>query len=293
MSSRTASLLLLAGSTLLWGLSGPTAALGYEHYDEGELGCRPCHPGFQSQGPLHQLHVGSSRMTNNCLLCHESPGDNPATAHSGDPAGQGCRGCHGVDNGTAFLWATGLRRHHRDAGAPPDAFGFVCATCHPDDPEPSPESTVPVYFLRSDVHIDDPCSSQQPGGEDWDGDGQGLDNDGDLLYDEMDPDCGATGIEERPAPRATAGFEIRPNPATDGRARIRFELPAPSEVSISVHDMAGRRISSRTLGPLSRGEHAWFFEGRGQDGRPLASGIYTIRIAFGGTVLTGRVILTR
>ena len=43
--------------------------------------------------------------------------------------------------------------------------------------------------------IEDPCSSQPPPGEDGANDGGGLDNDGDLAYDEADPDCGECTVD--------------------------------------------------------------------------------------------------
>ena len=159
-------------------------ALGFPDYS----GCSNCHPEFEDRGPLHDLHQGSNQMTNNCLLCHTNVGDTPRTWTSGDPDGQGCRGCHGVDNGTAFEWAAGLRKHHVDSGV------TLCTGCHSDSPSSlRPENTEPVYFLRADVNINDPCLTATPGGEDWDGDGQGLDNDGDLAYDQDDADCSEIG----------------------------------------------------------------------------------------------------
>jgi len=47
------------------------------------------------------------------------------------------------------------------------------------------------------VALSDPCKTNPAeGGEDWDGDGKGLDNDGDTLYDANDTDCAPTSIEE-------------------------------------------------------------------------------------------------
>jgi len=164
------------------------AAYGYDKYRPG---CNYCHPGFQDMGVTHALHVGSSQMTTTCTICHFNAGDIPKTHDSGE--GHGCVGCHGVDNGSPGKWGAGLRKHHLEAGAPPDGNGLHCYDCHTDDPPTSPESTVPVYYLRSDVHIDDPCLVATPGGEDWDGDGKGLDNDGDLAYEADDSDCGGGG----------------------------------------------------------------------------------------------------
>jgi hypothetical protein len=47
-----------------------------------------------------------------------------------------------------------------------------------------------------DVAISDPCVVHSPLGEDWDGDGIGLDNDGDDLYEANDPDCVGVAVQE-------------------------------------------------------------------------------------------------
>jgi hypothetical protein len=142
-------------------------------------GCRSCHPTFEG-GPgnaLHNLHV-STDLTSNCLLCHTSTGDVPDINDS--PEGGSCTGCH-VANG---LW-----QHHL-------ANSISCAPCHSSWSTPAPEDTPPPYYGRADVGVSDPCKTDPAsGGEDWDGDGKGLDNDGDNLYEAADSDCGSTPIE--------------------------------------------------------------------------------------------------
>ncbi|MDX1776637.1 MAG: hypothetical protein R3297_08640, partial [Desulfobulbales bacterium] len=143
--------------------------------------CSQCHPGFDGgfAGPLHSIHLN---YTNGCNSCHNAGGGSiPVLIGSSDGGAQpGCTGCHQAD---------GLQEHHTNAGAPPDGNGLACATCHPNR-SPVPENVPPPYYGTSVSAIDDPCSSQPPPGEDGDlqGDG-GLDNDGDLIYDEADPDC--------------------------------------------------------------------------------------------------------
>jgi len=173
----------------------PASAPGYVRYN-GSPSCDDCHPGFVNRDALHDLHQGGNQMTNTCNLCHTSTGDNPFTYQSGATGGQSCRGCHGVDNETTFGWGAGLRLHHANAGAPADSNGDFCVTCHAGDPAPDPENTLPVYYSRGDVDVNDPCVVPSgSAGEDWDGDGFGLDNDGDLDYDDSDSDCSLTPVE--------------------------------------------------------------------------------------------------
>ena len=156
----------------------------YDSYNGGGSNCVQCHPGFVNRGALHQLHVGTGRMTSTCLLCHTQTGDDPFTNSSGAVGGVSCIGCH-----EPF----GLRLHHKNAGAPADGTGLVCADCHSDG-TPAAENVVSAstrpYYLRTDVSVDNPCQAQPaPPGEDFDGSGTGLDNDGDLDYDGNDPNC--------------------------------------------------------------------------------------------------------
>jgi hypothetical protein len=152
----------------------------------GNGNCFTCHPGFDNRGPLHDLHVGSSQMTGTCLLCHTSIGDDPSTGSSGADPENSCSGCHMLE---------GLVMHHENAGAPADPSGLKCVTCHGTF-DPPGEDTLPPYYSRADVNVKDPCDGATAGpGEDYSGDGEGLDNDGDLLYDSNDPDCEVVQVE--------------------------------------------------------------------------------------------------
>jgi hypothetical protein len=180
--------LILSGMVLLVGIAvGLRNAEAYPNY-AGSPACSSCHPTFLndkgSRGPLHDLHV--SAMTGTCTLCHVKSGDNPPLAN--------CAGCH---------VGPGLRLHHENAGAPPDANGLICSDCHTTDPKPAPENIAPPYYSRTDVTVKEPCQAQPaPPGEDFNGDLVGLDNDGDLLYDTQDPDC--------TPPSTTTTTSIRP-----------------------------------------------------------------------------------
>lgn len=189
-------------SGLVWRLSA------YDFYSDlnapDSLGnCASCHEagpgGFIGRGPLHQAHTVSA--TSNCKLCHTSTGDVPRLGSSGEVGGVGCIGCHGQPLATLVSSGAGLRLHHANANVPADPNGLKCVSCHASDPIPPPESTVPVYYARTDVVQKTPCNTD--GKEDfWNRatgqpDGFGLDNDGDLLRDALeDPDCGASACRD-------------------------------------------------------------------------------------------------
>jgi len=255
-------------------------ALAYDSYRAfgADASCADCHPEFISKGPLHDLHVGNSQMTNTCTLCHSGVGDIPKTWTSG--SGEGCRGCHGRDNGPGFTWGAGLRAHHANAGAPPDMNGQLCAACH-TDPPPDPESTPPVYYLLSDVDVKDPCVAALPDGEDYDGDGKGLDNDGDLTYDGNDADCMASGIAGTPPSFSALKLSVFPNPAPNGVAVFQYELAEPSEVLIRVFDIAGRFIAEERSVGTSPGVRTYQFTGKDSHGATLATGVYVVWVKAG------------
>ena len=180
---------LLTTAMVLYWLAMP-AASGYEKYNEG---CDNCHGEFYGSGPyespkgntweksLHQVHRSDFYMGTSCDHCHWN-GPGKYTNFSHGVAGQegfGCAGCHGeLIAGVPKSW--GLRKHHAGAGVQ------VCKACHIDG-DPTPENVLPPNY----GFYTEASSTCNVGGvgEDFSGDGQGLDNDGDGLYDELDPDC--------------------------------------------------------------------------------------------------------
>ncbi len=163
-----------------------------DRHSDGYCSSLSCHPGF-TEGPddvTHFIHTGGDYpVTDNCALCHtDSDDDNPMTSWSSynKNNGYGCSGCHGRDYGErigrdfcdypiddkpkASAW--GLRKVHERKGI------SSCFNCH-GEMDPLPENVSPPYYVDSDagVILMDPCSD-------------GLDNDGDGLYDSIDSDCG-------------------------------------------------------------------------------------------------------
>jgi hypothetical protein len=171
---------------------------GYPKYTQG---CNDvdCHGDFTDStspkgtvfpgGSKHEMHRANGAMETECTLCHFIPGDDPDTFQSGgtpDTPGFGCAGCHGRDYGGKHPECVGLRAHHALHGV------TICAQCHFDDPVPLPETVQPPYYGSPDTLADDSCNHPPDFLEDWSldaGNNDGLDNDGDGLYDLNDPDC--------------------------------------------------------------------------------------------------------
>jgi hypothetical protein len=150
----------------------------------------------------HIMHRGSSEMNTDCSLCHYEGDDrNPDINRSdsdgfGGDVGFGCLGCHGRDYGDGFgVMGVGLRDHHREVGV----SSCGATSCHPNDPKALPENVPPPYYGSLQTRAWDACNVSPFFGENFtlELDNElGLDNDGDGLYDEDDPDCAETCPED-------------------------------------------------------------------------------------------------
>jgi hypothetical protein len=182
----------------------------YPTYSQSKVGgvptgnCVSCHGDFQAvpytsfgqgvwAGDLMGLIGGDGHLTviSDCSVCHGA-GFYPVSTFDSASAefGMSCLGCHGrFETALGLFEASGLRQHHYNEGI------TSCAGCHPLDSNPASytpegEDILPPYYdvNLAVVALTDPCN---PGGvgEDFAAATAGLDNDGDLLYDEADPDC--------------------------------------------------------------------------------------------------------
>jgi hypothetical protein len=169
--------------------------------------CRACHGEFIGKPyvsltdgrtwlpDLHDVHR-FTMLNGDCNTCHTGPNKFPVfIGHSDGGNGLppiGCLGCHGreADLGHDSISpgrAAGLNQHHHKAGV------TECAKCHTDaDPanyKPVGEHVAPAYYFLPDAaHPDkpsDPCTTSELFVSLTDG----LDNDGNQLYEFNDPDC--------------------------------------------------------------------------------------------------------
>jgi hypothetical protein len=92
--------------------------------------------------------------------------------------------------------------------------------------------------------------------------------------------CGATAAETPPV----AGFAMasHPNPFNPSTT-LRFTLSAPSAVTLTVHDLAGRRVATLLDGQrCEAGPQSAVWDGRLDAGGRAASGVYLVRLAATG-----------
>jgi hypothetical protein len=104
---------------------------------------------------------------------------------------------------------------------------------------------------------------------------------------------GTTSVVETPG----RGDELHlrpplPNPFNP-RTTIAFDLPAASRVRLSVFDLRGRLVRTLLDESRSAGRHDVVWEGRSDQGRRVASGVYLLRLEANGAVETRRVALVK
>jgi len=134
---------------------------------------------------LHSSH--QTLVNSNCNACHSGTSRYPVqirTSAATAPFNQSCNGCHS---------GPGTRNHHElTVGA------GICADCHGDAMGNEKTPLPPVYTAAlgttsGTTRINNPCNDGAAGtvfeGSLFDVPTVGLDNDGDGLYDQNDPDC--------------------------------------------------------------------------------------------------------
>ncbi len=200
-------------------LASSRSGTAYTTYGGDSSNCGSCHGDFratayvspvdgQNWGNLHNVHR-TTMLGGDCDACHGADTFPVILDESNGGTGLeaiGCMGCHGrsEDNvaGNPEVGAgrsgygAGLRQHHQNAGA------TVCSNCHldanPANYTPVGENVLPPYYASPGTgHPAMPTQScNGNGSENFAGAAQGLDNDGDDLYDTSDTNC-ATAVEDR------------------------------------------------------------------------------------------------
>jgi hypothetical protein len=88
-------------------------------------------------------------------------------------------------------------------------------------------------------------------------------------------------------PAEAVRLAVAPNPFSE-EAAVTLTLPEPGEVAVALYDVLGRRVALLHEGALEAGEHALRL-----DGRSLPAGVYVVRAAAGGVVVTRTATLLR
>jgi hypothetical protein len=83
-----------------------------------------------------------------------------------------------------------------------------------------------------------------------------------------------------------------PNPFNP-KTTIAFTLPEPTDVTIEVYDVAGRKIVTLMNDRLGSGGHFVEWSGRGDNGEKVASGVYFYRLLAGDEDISKKMVLLK
>jgi pimeloyl-ACP methyl ester carboxylesterase len=104
-----------------------------------------------------------------------------------------------------------------------------------------------------------------------------------IPWDESEDGAGA---------RAALRLEVFPNPVR-GDVSIRFSVPQEQPAELAVFDVTGRLVWSLPRRRMGPGLEATVWNGRDRTGRPVATGIYFVRLKTDSESRVGRVALVR
>ena len=124
-----------------------------------------------------------------------------------------------------------------------------------------------------------------------------ADTDGDGALERL---CGSVveatydSTETVGVPRATASERrlqllMSPNPFL-GSSAITFTLAGAEQVELGVYDLSGRRVRSLARGRLEAGPHQFAWNGRDDDGRRTAGGVYFVRLEVSGRRMEAKLV---
>ena len=92
------------------------------------------------------------------------------------------------------------------------------------------------------------------------------------------------------APVDYALDQNRPNPF-NGETVIRIALPRSEEIDLTVYNLTGQKIATLAHGVREAGTYPFRWDGRDDERRELASGVYLYRLQAGGQVETRKMLL--
>jgi hypothetical protein len=101
-----------------------------------------------------------------------------------------------------------------------------------------------------------------------------------------------TGVGDTPPASAVALRSNYPNPFATGTT-FDLDLSADADVVVDVYDVVGRRVRHLELGRLGAGSRSMHFDGAGEDGRHLPSGVYFYRVSANGATVTRKMVIAR
>ncbi|MEZ5065971.1 MAG: FG-GAP-like repeat-containing protein [bacterium] len=87
-------------------------------------------------------------------------------------------------------------------------------------------------------------------------------------------------------------IDSRPNPSR-GASEVRFTIPRRAEVSVTIHDAAGRTVRVIESRAADAGDHSVIWDGRDRRGRLVGSGVYWATVRALGTSASTKLVRAR
>jgi hypothetical protein len=113
------------------------------------------------------------------------------------------------------------------------------------------------------------------------------------IYVVFDADTIATPIAPHTRVTRTAMLPAFPNPFSDSTT-FRFSADEETQVRLTIYDVSGRRVAEPLTNRIvSAGEQRIRWDGRGDGGRALGSGIYFAKLQVGNQSFSSKVLLVR
>jgi len=92
-----------------------------------------------------------------------------------------------------------------------------------------------------------------------------------------------------PRPKEFRLHQNYPNPFNPV-TKIRFELPEPAHVSLSIYNIMGQRVITLIDRPMEAGYHTEDWHGSDENGLQVTTGLYIYQLRTEGRVVTKRMI---
>jgi hypothetical protein len=106
------------------------------------------------------------------------------------------------------------------------------------------------------------------------------------------PDCYTTSVPGDTPQLRTALGGAYPNPLNPA-TRITYTIGAPGSVKLRIFDVRGRVVRTLVEGSLGSGEHAAFWDGKDDQGRPVGSGVFSYLLEAPGFRGSDKIVILR
>ncbi|MEX2190061.1 MAG: FlgD immunoglobulin-like domain containing protein, partial [Bacteroidota bacterium] len=93
-------------------------------------------------------------------------------------------------------------------------------------------------------------------------------------------------------PKVFALSNNYPNPFNPS-TQIEFAVPKESKISLIVYNLLGQQVRTLAQGAYAAGRYTVTWDGRGENGQALASGVYFVRLENGSVALVKRMLMMK